>query len=103
MAKRKQAGSPPKLRGDQLILRSTETLGRMIGALQRQLDAVGRRTSQPAQGKNTESPSADTKRAAVARQAAAAKKTTPARKAATVRKTATARKTAKRAKTRRQG
>ena len=79
----------PNEAGSSLILRSAETLGRMIGALQRQLDAVSKPRASPAHVKKTAAPSG------VRTRAAAARKTT-ARKS-------TARKTTQRMKTRRQG
>jgi septal ring factor EnvC (AmiA/AmiB activator) len=98
MAKRREGGPAPASRkpgirrsgpgdGNSLILRSAESLGRMIGALQRQLDALASQT---------------TKLTAVKKRPAAARKTTKTAKTATGQTTKT-RQTAKRAKTKRQG
>ncbi len=110
MAKRNKVG--PGTRGEQsLILRSAETLGRMIGALHRQLDAVARQTAGPAPVSSTTSPSrvtppaAATRKRTQPRKATVSRKTTPAPRATGIvaRKAAAARKTTKRVKTSRRG
>src|SRR5687768_889157 len=95
---------------DSLLLRSAESLGRVIGALQRQLDGATRRLSHPT-GNGEASPAARTARkstappsrkpsaplraSASARQAPRTRASASARPAARSRATATKRKTAK--------
>jgi hypothetical protein len=69
---------------DSLLLRSAESLGRVIGALQRQLDGATRRLSYSTGNGEvaTAKPRAARKSTAGARQRATAAKRTPSRKAA---------------------
>jgi hypothetical protein len=84
---------------DSLLLRSAESLGRVIGALQRQLDGATRRLSH-ATGNGEASPAARTRKPAPPARTASARRTrlpasASARPAARSRTTATKRKTAK--------
>ena len=61
---------------DSMLLRSAESLGRVIGALQRQLDGVTKRMSHP----NGDSAASRVKRRRIVRKATAKKRTSATRK-----------------------
>lgn len=89
MAKRKQAGSatgrktpestPASGSGQSLILRSAESLGRMIGALQRQLDTVAKRDGRRPQPAGSTAAKAARKTSGAGAAAGAAKKASGAK------------------------